>query len=384
MAISNGNPLNKPRVTEDESNLEDSDSEVEFGNDKEAELGGDCKMEAEDGNDVEDIKEMEEEDNILNQISEEKCNAVKAKDIALEDIASGNKNEGESAVNYSACDDFKIKSKLASDQAVVSVKSTIRSTRVVEDTSSESEMDSEDANDSVDDFGDDDESDKNSESDKKKDKKVGSRGLASVMAKILATENSENVILSKAKKDKTFIKEAEDISDDSFEVVDDSGKVKKVPKTKEEKDNKLVTQSLIKKELEKKIWGKRFRVKPSIKKDWEKERRLRVLATQGVVQLFSAIEKHKNMVKKRVSETQSVVEREKILETTGREAFLEVLRQQGKKVKVSQEEEAVKEEIKDEPVEIPAKEKPRWNVLADNFYKEPTLKSWDQQSDDED
>lgn len=384
MAISNGNPLNKPRVTEDESNLEDSDSEVEFGNDKEAELGGDCKMEAEDGNDVEDIKEMEEEDNILNQISEEKCNAVKAKDIALEDIASGNKNEGESAVNYSACDDFKIKSKLASDQAVVSVKSTIRSTRVVEDTSSESEMDSEDANDSVDDFGDDDESDKNSESDKKKDKKVGSRGLASVMAKILATENSENVILSKAKKDKTFIKEAEDISDDSFEVVDDSGKVKKVPKTKEEKDNKLVSQSLIKKELEKKIWGKRFRVKPSIKKDWEKERRLRVLATQGVVQLFSAIEKHKNMVKKRVSETQSVVEREKILETTGREAFLEVLRQQGKKVKVSQEEEAVKEEIKDEPVEIPAKEKPRWNVLADNFYKEPTLKSWDQQSDDED
>ncbi|XP_071547621.1 RRP15-like protein isoform X2 [Panulirus ornatus] len=374
MAISNGNPLNKPRVTEDESNLEDSGSEVEFGNDKEAELGGDCKMEAEDGNDVEDIKEMEEEDNILNQISEEKCNAVKAKDIAQEDIASGNKKEGECAVNYSACDDFKIKSKLASDQAVVSVKSTIRSTRVVEDTSSESEMDSEDANDSVDD----------DESDKMKDKKVGNRGLANVMAKILATKKSENVILSKAKKDKTFIKEAEDISDDSFEVVDGSGKVKKEPKTKEEKDNKLVTQSLIKKELEKKIWGRRFRVKPSIKKDWEKERRLRVLATQGVVQLFTAIEKHKDMVKKRISETQSVVEREKILETTGREAFLEVLRQQGKKVKVSQEEEAVKEEIKDEPVEIPAKEKPRWNVLADNFYKEPTLKSWDQQSDDED
>lgn len=61
------------------------------------------------------------------------------------------------------------------------------------------------------------------------------------------------------------------------------------------------------------------------------------------MQLFSAIEKHKRLVQKKISESRSVMEREKILETTGKEAFLEVLRQQGKKVKLSQEEEFVQQ-----------------------------------------
>lgn len=67
------------------------------------------------------------------------------------------------------------------------------------------------------------------------------------------------------------------------------------------------------------------------------------LSNRGVVQLFSAIEKHKNEVQKKLSETRSVMGREKILETTGKEAFLEVLKQQGKQVEAIKEEKLVKE-----------------------------------------
>lgn len=44
------------------------------------------------------------------------------------------------------------------------------------------------------------------------------------------------------------------------------------------------------------------------------------------------------------------------------------------------------QEVKEELVDIqpPDKKKPKWNVLSDNFYKEPTLQGWDLQSDDGD
>lgn len=64
---------------------------------------------------------------------------------------------------------------------------------------------------------------------------------------------------------------------------------------------------------------------------------------RGVVQLFSAIEKHKNQVQKKLAETRSIMGREKILETTGKDSFLEVLKQEGKRVGRHTEEELVKE-----------------------------------------
>lgn len=223
MAISHGNHIKKTRVTEKESDFEDSGSEVELGDDSEAESGEDYELESEDVDDVEDIEqEWEEEDSGLNEVMEGKPDENDAKDMAQEDISS------------------------VADQAAALVKSVVKNTRVIDDVSDESEMDSGDADDD-DDFGDDesdkdDDSDKDHKSNKGKDKEGGNRGLANVMAKILATKKSDNVILSKAKKDKKFIKEAEDLSDDSFEIVDDSGKVKKEPKIKEEKEDKLGTQ----------------------------------------------------------------------------------------------------------------------------------------------
>lgn len=54
-----------------------------------------------------------------------------------------------------------------------------------------------------------------------------------------------------------------------------------------------------------------------------------------MVQLFSAVEKHRNTLQKKLSEARSELGREKVLESTGKEAFMEVLRGQGKKLKRS-------------------------------------------------
>ncbi|KAG7175968.1 RRP15-like protein-like 2 [Homarus americanus] len=333
MAISHGNLLKKPQVVEDILESEDSGSDEESGN------GSDVEAEAE-LHSLEDIKQ--EEEGILKGTVEEI--------LELDD-------KEHKAQDHSSCDEIKEEDVSDNEDDSVNNKSvpteeSLKTIGAVEDPSDESEMDSGDNDDNdsdasevyKDDFG-GDESESGVESDGDNNKEDGSSGLANVMTRILGTKKSDNVILSKAKKNEKITKPVDDASGDSFEVVDDSGK--------------------------KKIWENRFRVKPNVKEDREKERRLRVLATQGVVQLFSAIEKHKNMIQRKLSETRSIMGREKVLETTGKEAFLEVLKQQGEK------------EIKEELVDLPPKKKPRWSVLAENFYKEPTLQGWDQQSDDE-
>ncbi|XP_042242905.1 RRP15-like protein [Homarus americanus] len=371
MAISHGNLLKKPQVVEDILESEDSGSDEESGN------GSDVEAEAE-LHSLEDIKQ--EEEGILKGTVEEI--------LELDD-------KEHKAQDHSSCDEIKEEDVSDNEDDSVNNKSvpteeSLKTIGAVEDPSDESEMDSGDNDDNdsdasevyKDDFG-GDESESGVESDGDNNKEDGSSGLANVMTRILGTKKSDNVILSKAKKNEKITKPVDDASGDSFEVVDDSGKVKKEPNIKLENEDQKATETLHERELRKKIWENRFRVKPNVKEDREKERRLRVLATQGVVQLFSAIEKHKNMIQRKLSETRSIMGREKVLETTGKEAFLEVLKQQGEKVNAPQEEESIKSEIKEELVDLPPKKKPRWSVLAENFYKEPTLQGWDQQSDDE-
>lgn len=63
------------------------------------------------------------------------------------------------------------------------------------------------------------------------------------------------------------------------------------------------------------------------------------------MQLFSAIEKHKTMMQVKLSQCRSIMGREKVLESTGKEAFMDILKQQGKRVKKETELEGkVKEE----------------------------------------
>ena len=66
------------------------------------------------------------------------------------------------------------------------------------------------------------------------------------------------------------------------------------------------------------------------------------------MQLFSAIEKHKTMMQVKLSQCRSIMGREKVLESTGKEAFLDILKQQGKRVKEETEPEGkVKKEEED-------------------------------------
>lgn len=267
----------------------------------------------------------------------------------------------------------------------------------------EKEADSDDSDDMDEDSGEgeseednfgDDESEKEDGGDSKK----SGSGLADMMAKILGTKKSGDVILSKAKTDMQVKKSMKVRQEDTFEIVDSSGQIKTEPmvdkiKEEEEEDEKPPV-SQHERDMYRKVWEEKFRKKPSITQDREKERKLRVLATQGVVQLFSAIEKHKTMMQVKLSQCRSIMGREKVLESTGKEAFMNILKQQGKRVKketelegkVKEEDDPVKEEVKDEPLDLqpPVKKKPKWNVFSDNFYKEPTLHGWDQESNDGD
>lgn len=206
-------------------------------------------------------------------------------------------------------------------------------------------------------------------------------GLANVMAQILATPGGNNLILSKAKKDNVSLK-AEDTGE--FELVDADGNVKKEVKIEvvEEEDKR---ETAHKKQLEREVLVKKLKLKPNIETDREKERNLRIIATQGVVQLFSAIEKHKAVVRKERSQTHSVVSREVMSSKDFQDTFYDILDKEGEKVKKLHPTKMTKREMKDEPVDLPSGEKkPKWSVFADNFYKEPTLQGWDLKSDDED
>ncbi|XP_047492988.1 RRP15-like protein [Penaeus chinensis] len=202
-------------------------------------------------------------------------------------------------------------------------------------------------------------------------------GLANVLNMILKSKKRGKEILTKAKKDD----DRRVRFDEDFEVVDEDGNVKKLVKEEEVKNE--VRMSLHQKQLQRKAWINQFHVKPTILDNREKEKALKVIATHGVVQLFGAIEKHKSIISKKMAETKSVIGKETLLENIGKEDFLKVLKRKGKHMEDVYSEDEVKKEFKEEPDEVPGK-KPRWSVLSENFYKEPTLQGWDQESDEDD
>ncbi|XP_050687377.1 RRP15-like protein isoform X3 [Eriocheir sinensis] len=372
MAISSKHGVKRPKVVEEpessdsEDDQPEDDFEVEIKREEDdcldsSNLEGDSFMAYPDD---EDSVEIKEEDLDEVDIKEEVVEAWEAEGSAEETKTKETERKGTKKVKFSEPEPES-------------------------DNSDFSESDNEEDN-----FADDD-----SEKEEGEVKKSVGSGLANVMAKILGTKKSEDVILSKAKTDKAVKKTRKLDKEDTFEIVDGSGQVKKEPtvEIKEEEEDRKPDISLHDREIHRKLWEEKFRKRPSITEDKEKERRLRVLATQGVVQLFSAIEKHRNMMQVKLSQCRSIMGREKVLEGTGKEAFLDILKQQGKRVKeqtepalkkVKKEEngDSMKEEVKDELLDLqpPEKKKPKWNVLSDNFYKEPTLHGWDQQSDDGD
>ncbi|KAK4300983.1 hypothetical protein Pmani_026855 [Petrolisthes manimaculis] len=347
MVVSSGTQIKKPRVLEEEYISEEEEEEKSRSKTETDEDEDEDETLNFNQSEV-DLKEgMESEDYISESEQQSLVSKSKLRDSKDPNMSAANANPTENSSDEETDDDD----------------------------DDEEEEESEDMDDNFDD-GDDgkEENDDAIKTDRR------SSGLADVMAKILASQDRKS-LLSKAKKD-WDIKDEPD--EDSFEVVDSIGMVKKEPHIKIEREEKEESFRLHDKIMMKKIWEKRFRVKPNLEEDHEKERKLKVLATQGVVQLFGAIEKHRNMIQKKLSETRSVMGREKVLESAGKEAFMEVLRGEGRKVKkktVTKAEVKVKREV--EEIQLPAAKKNKWNVFSDDFYQEPTLQGWDQKSDED-
>ncbi|KAG0718678.1 RRP15-like protein [Chionoecetes opilio] len=377
MAISSVSVLKRPKVVEESQASDSDDSPSESESESESEQdheSGDVEIKEEVEHDLDESNL--EGDSLTAYSNDEDFTEIKEEDEE--------ESEAESSGN----------------ETVEMENGKKKRTKKVKVT--EAEPDSEDSDDDDDDFGegeseDDNLADDESENEEKSEQagKSTGAGLANMMARILGAK--KDVILSKAKMDKAVKNSMKVRMEDTFEIVDGSGQIKTEPmkdEIKEEEEEKKPPISLHHRELHRKIWEEKFRKRPSITEDREKERKLRVLATQGVVQLFSAIEKHRTMMQVKLSQCFSIMGREKLLESTGKEAFLDILKQQGKRLKeeetdaekVKQEDGHRKEEGKDDPVDIqlPVKKKAKWSVFSDNFYKEPTLQGWDQQSDDGD
>ncbi|XP_042863778.1 RRP15-like protein [Penaeus japonicus] len=391
MAVSNGRPVKKPRVVEEQLDSDERDlEEVDSGSDNyDFEPGDDLediKQEVEDWNDTLEEVEMEQDD-FTEEIKQEEDNDNEGfeQDSAEEgrngqqegkawgegddnfgDVESGSEDE-ESGSEKGG------KKKKKKKKKVKSKGQTKKTVRIVTE---RGDLSDSDADDLEEDDGDDNDSASESGDDGEEDTKEGGMGLANVLTKILKSKKKGKEILNKAKKDN----DRRVRFDEDFEVVDDKGTVRKIVKEEEVKNEVRVSQ--FQKQLERRAWINMFHVKPTILDDREKEKKLKVMATQGVVQLFGAIEKHKSIIGKKMAETKSVIGRETLLENTGKEEFLRVLKRKGKQLEDVYSEDELKKEFKEEPDEVPGK-KPRWSVLSDNFYKEPTLQGWDQESDED-
>lgn len=394
MAVSTGRQVKKPRVVEEhlesddgEVNLEEVDSgsdnyDFEPGDDLE-----DIKQEVEDWNDTveevemeqddftEEIKQEEDSDNEewKNKSSKKGSKWVdEAKGWGEGDDNFGDVESGSGDEESGAETDGRKKKKKKIKSKGQTKKKKVRIER--EDLSDSDDLKEEKEEEETDE--DEDDSDSASESDDDGGVQEAGMGLANVLNMILKSKKKGKEILTKAKKDD----DRRVRFDEDFEVVDEEGNVRKVVKEEEVKD--AVRMSLHQKQLQRKAWINQFHVKPTILDNREKEKALKVIATHGVVQLFGAIEKHKSIISKKMAETKSVIGKETLLENIGKEDFLKVLKRKGKQMEDVYSEDEVKKELKKEPEDVPSK-KPRWSVLSENFYKEPTLQGWDQESDED-
>ncbi|XP_050687349.1 uncharacterized protein LOC126980913 isoform X2 [Eriocheir sinensis] len=256
MAISSKHGVKRPKVVEEpessdsEDDQPEDDFEVEIKREEDdcldsSNLEGDSFMAYPDD---EDSVEIKEEDLDEVDIKEEVVEAWEAEGSAEETKTKETERKGTKKVKFSEPEPES-------------------------DNSDFSESDNEEDN-----FADDD-----SEKEEGEVKKSVGSGLANVMAKILGTKKSEDVILSKAKTDKAVKKTRKLDKEDTFEIVDGSGQVKKEPtvEIKEEEEDRKPDISLHDREIHRKLWEEKFRKRPSITEDKEKERRLRVLATHS-------------------------------------------------------------------------------------------------------
>ncbi|KAH9509192.1 pre-60S ribosomal particles component [Bulinus truncatus] len=205
------------------------------------------------------------------------------------------------------------------------------------------------------------ESDKESEVEKMEQKSGGKSGMAGVIARILSKDisKSNRVLLAKGKTNKEILKDISERKRLKEEQLD----AKSVLKNKILKDSK---ESDYFKDEKKKIWESMGRKIPSVL-DNPKEIKLRKIATQGMVQLFSSVNEHQKVMNDRLSSVgSSERKKDSVMSefTTGK--FLDLLK--GKK-----------EQEKPKNAEGGAK----WDVLKDDYMMGANLKDWDKDDDSE-
>jgi len=194
--------------------------------------------------------------------------------------------------------------------------------------------DSDDSDDEINnEMSDDDENEKNT------DAQGRNIALASVMSRILHTETNEKPILAKAKEIE------QKIEDEKLDY----------------KARKALT-------AERKKLEEKDRVIPDYT-TFEYEKKLRKLATRGVVKLFNAIK----TAQEKSNEVHTLVTNKKPKVEVAKKSFMDML-QETNKQKSSTKELSNKENSESK--------EPTWNVFSDNYGMNASIKDWDKEEEE--
>lgn len=198
----------------------------------------------------------------------------------------------------------------------------------------DSDKDDDDDDDELnDELSDDDENDKNT------DAQGRNIALASVMSRILNTDTNEKPILAKAKEIE------QKIEDEKLDY----------------KARKALT-------AERKKLEEKDRVIPDYT-TFEYEKKLRKLATRGVVKLFNAIK----AAQEKSNEVHTLVTNKKPKVEVAKKSFMDML-QESNKQKTSSNEKTTNNDNSES-------KEPAWNVFSDNYGMNATIKDWDKEED---
>ncbi|XP_075540946.1 RRP15-like protein [Dermacentor variabilis] len=186
----------------------------------------------------------------------------------------------------------------------------------------------------------------------------GNEAWADVLGKLLHTKapRTKTPILFKAKKDGQQRRQKPATV---LEIVGDGGEVKEQETQKLPDEPEFLSKRELRERKEKKRqWEEMSRTKPVHD---EVEKRLRSIATRGVVQLFNAVKTHQKEVDEKLRAAgQSETKRDKVLKSFSKGAFLDMLKE--KKEKSSDKQQS-------------------WGVLRDDFMLGAEMKDWDKEEE---
>ncbi|KAL1471711.1 hypothetical protein MTO96_023538 [Rhipicephalus appendiculatus] len=187
----------------------------------------------------------------------------------------------------------------------------------------------------------------------------GNEAWADVLGKLLRTKEprTKTPILFKAKKDGQQKRQKPATV---LEIVGEEGEVKEQETQKLPDEPEFLSRRELRERNEKRRqWEEMSRIKP-VHDDCEK--RLRSIATRGVVQLFNAVKAHQKEVDQKLQAAgQSETKREKVLKSFSKGAFLDMLKD--KKEKSSDKQQS-------------------WGVLRDDFMLGAEMKDWDKEEEE--